>query len=462
MAAQAIFGTHPLTGNWNGHDSRPFIYTSGNTLFGLKAGIIRMPTSGTIRNLLVVLSGAFGSGTSGTFRFQKGGANQAVTVTIADLATTGQDITNSFTVAENDELTIDLVRTGVTANVTVWYSFEFEPDTAGHTVYATCGDLSSFRLGGTAYNLFGSTIWGSNVAEKAARASMNSTFTKMKVIMTHAPGAGQSWTFNLVVNGVVQDGTGGTVNTTTVVSGTATTADGSFSLSVTEHDRISIRAVASATCAAQFSTNVALLSEGPEGEQHLSSGEITPPSSGTSYAYPLGGGVTGVAFVATESQREFIGPQTSLIITDLTVYHEGDAGTQVIYTLRINGTATGLTVTLGATDRVATIAGSVELGPGDTWAMQAVASDNVQSVARSNWVFALGSAPAAVIQGSAVFGVNTTVTVTRAIAMGLDGNTNVHNTVGQHKVFGDMHVTGTLEVGGNLTGGSAALDGMGE
>lgn len=67
------------------------------------------------------------------------------------------------------------------------------------------------------------------------------------------------------------------------------------------------------------------------------------------------------------------------------------------------------------------------------------------------------------ITGSAKFGVNTTVKATRAIAFGLDGNTNVHNEEGKFKVFGNGSVTGTLTVEGSILGGiSAMLDALGE
>jgi hypothetical protein len=62
------------------------------------------------------------------------------------------------------------------------------------------------------------------------------------------------------------------------------------------------------------------------------------------------------------------------------------------------------------------------------------------------------------IIGSAVFGVTTTVTATRAIAFGLDNAVNVHGTAGMFKVFGDMEVTGSFASGTSL---SDDLDGLG-
>lgn len=48
------------------------------------------------------------------------------------------------------------------------------------------------------------------------------------------------------------------------------------------------------------------------------------------------------------------------------------------------------------------------------------------------------------IRGSLVAGEKTTVTASRAIAFGLDGNENTHNTDGMFKVFGNQEVTGFI------------------
>lgn len=63
------------------------------------------------------------------------------------------------------------------------------------------------------------------------------------------------------------------------------------------------------------------------------------------------------------------------------------------------------------------------------------------------------------IVGVAVFGVKTTVTATRAIAFGLDNNTNVHNEAGKHKVFGKIEATETIQVGDVTAVGATKLIG---
>jgi hypothetical protein len=59
--------------------------------------------------------------------------------------------------------------------------------------------------------------------------------------------------------------------------------------------------------------------------------------------------------------------------------------------------------------------------------------------------------PSAVIRGSAVFGVKTSVKATRAIAFGLDDATNNHTEAGKFKVFGNVEVTGTTQLTGAVT-----------
>jgi hypothetical protein len=351
----------------------------------------QFPSGGVIRNLRVKISPAFGAGTSGTFRFTKGGVAQAVTVTIANTDTEGSDLANSFSVAADDVIAIDAVRSGVTAASTMWFSFEFEGDTENESVYAVNSDLSSFRLGGTAYGNWAGGKWRTTLAEEFIRCSAAGAFTKLTARTTHAPGAGQSWTFHLILNGVLQDGTGGTVDTTLVVANTNTNGSASFTLPIALHDEVAVRVQASASCAAQFATSVCLLfaSDDPAGAQHLASAKITiPPSSATSFAYPIGGGITGIAFVATEAQRELIGGHTPLTINGWTVHCDGDPGTQIVYTCRVNGADTPLTVTFQSADHEKTIfAGPVTIGPGDTWSVKAVATGGTLSTGSPRWTW---------------------------------------------------------------------------
>jgi hypothetical protein len=63
------------------------------------------------------------------------------------------------------------------------------------------------------------------------------------------------------------------------------------------------------------------------------------------------------------------------------------------------------------------------------------------------------------IPGSVAFGDKVTVTAPRAVAFSVDGNTNVHDTEGVVKIFGDLEVTGDFGSGGDSL--SAYLDSLG-
>jgi hypothetical protein len=65
------------------------------------------------------------------------------------------------------------------------------------------------------------------------------------------------------------------------------------------------------------------------------------------------------------------------------------------------------------------------------------------SAGSSNTMLTLAAAPEPLtISGSAVFGVDGTVTATRAVLFSLDGETNVHSDAGVLKICGDLEVTG--------------------
>lgn len=411
-----------LAGGWNGEDVAPFVVWSGdNPLAG--ASTFRMPTAGTLRNLHVKIDPAFGAGTSGTFRFTLGGSAQSLSVTIADSATSGSDTSNSVAVSADNEIAIDLVRSGSTADVMVWFSFEFETTEANESIYCCSGDLSSFRLGGTAYNtpLGGSSWENVAVAQKGFGCSAPGSFTTFTVYMTHAPGTGESWTFHLYLDGVLQDGTGDTVDTELVIADSATNGSVTFDLPVTTHQKVAIRAVASSGAAAQWSTNVALLfaSSHPSGAQHLAAAQIATPATTTEYALPLGGGRTGLAFDAAESNRVLIGGITPLSISGWTIRLADAPGAIVRFTCRVNGADTGLSITFGPTEttKTVTVSTPIEIGETDTWSVEIVDAGMVNT-ATPDWTW---FASAANSRSNLLTGASHTATGSKNIISGESG-----------------------------------------
>lgn len=174
--------------------------------------------AGTIKNLYVLLNGAPGAGTSYDITFYKNGAPQTVTVNIAELATTGSDVANSFSVAEGDRVTIEVKPNGTpTARIPKW-GFEFDPTIDGEYPTSTgeaAGTPSQidvnymFPIGNN------SPIATETSAQVLAEAGV---LKKMYVVLKTAPGAGNSLQFQNSVNAAV-----GTLSVT--ISGTDTTGN---------------------------------------------------------------------------------------------------------------------------------------------------------------------------------------------------------------------------------------------
>lgn len=113
---------------------------------------VKAPSSATITNFQVNVSAAPGSGNTYVLTWRKAGADQSLTCTIADTATTCTDTTHSFTVSQGDLVAVKIVSTG-TIITTPMLSFLAQWGTTGSngTVNSgTGGYLSYYPSTGTA------------------------------------------------------------------------------------------------------------------------------------------------------------------------------------------------------------------------------------------------------------------------------------------------------------------------
>lgn len=184
--------------------------------------------AGTIRNFRVRLSVAPGAGTNYTLTFMKGAAAQAVTVTISDTDTTGEDTTHSFTVSPGDLVAVRVVGSaGAAASKPSW-SFEFMPDTDNKFWIGTmCRPASASTLYQAPYGGGGGKSTESNMQVPMPIAGV---FSDLYVQLNADPGtAPDAYTFKLRWQGadtplsvtiVADDKTGNdTVNTHSVAAG---------------------------------------------------------------------------------------------------------------------------------------------------------------------------------------------------------------------------------------------------
>ena len=186
------------------------------------------------------------------------------------------------------------------------WSLIFEADADDESSYGTYGDTSGAihpftniaksqpLNGGFCFNA-GYTP-GSDPLNEALGHSivpLDCTLYRVDMELTDAPGSGEHLTFQMQKNGIYQDGTGGTVDTTLTISNLATTGHATFTLPLSILDRIAWCYVSSSTsptdCYAHYS--VALRADTPgqsalcmqdQGSEPVNSGEPDWVGSGAS------------------------------------------------------------------------------------------------------------------------------------------------------------------------------------
>jgi uncharacterized repeat protein (TIGR01451 family) len=201
------------------------------------------------------------SWTDTTYTLYKNGVATALAVTVPaagpvsgnDFASASSNISDSVSVSPGDSLTvartpgetISGILNGASANM-MW-SITFESTNTGESGYGSGGIgllnnanqycCAPFNGDGTAFVASSDAI--TDTTSHSIVPVAGSLF-RLDVRLDPAPGAGQSQTFVCAVNGVQQDGTGGTPNTTLVVSGTSTTGASTFDLPLIPLDRLSV------------------------------------------------------------------------------------------------------------------------------------------------------------------------------------------------------------------------------
>lgn len=356
--------------------------SNGSIWTGLIAGkantssqVIAQPLAagGTLKNWVITITTAPGAGKSQTFTLRKNGSNTALAVTISNLATSGSDTSNSVSVAAGD--TIDVIQNtsgspsagGETKSV-----LEFEPTNAGDCLYG----WHVTTVASSPYPPIGMAESGTT-ADNAVVAA-GGTLTKLYVKSKTAPGtagSGKAFIFALIKNGVVQDGTGGTVDTRAQIIDTATSANSTFSLSIAAGDTIALStSTANGPTAATYYTGSFLLQPTSTSQMPtLMTGDSN--SAGTTYNDPV---ASSRAWSASEAAYQMPGGATSQYFTAIraVVSIAPSVGTSRTYTLRKNGANTSLAVTIGAgaTTGSATVSPGVTIANGDLWSIGSTCS----------------------------------------------------------------------------------------
>ncbi len=195
-------------------------------------------SAGTFSNLKIYLQTAPGSGKSWTFTVRKNGVDTALTLSIADTATSGTDTTHSFTVAAGDKISIKAVPSGTPeVNTTVGCVMRYTGDTSKESLFMAVNGLNSELDTSTLYiPVSGSAVFpNATETNRSQIISAPGTISKLFVEIKTASVATRDRTFTLMLNGVA------TALTCVITGGNTTANDTTHSVNVVAGDLVSLR-----------------------------------------------------------------------------------------------------------------------------------------------------------------------------------------------------------------------------
>lgn len=247
---------------------------------------VRVRAAGVARNLIVKVASAPGSGKSITYTLQiwDGAAwvDTSVVVTLTDSATTGVS-TGSASVAVDDLLRWKRTHTGSPTLSAMLITWEFHHTANNLNVHmgTSAPSVGSVHRIGVFRPGHSQAAGAANRSQLVAAAG---DLTELDYTLTVAPGSGKSFTLNLVYNGTVQDGAGGTTNTTVTIADSATTGRWTGTKALAAADRVCIQITPSGSPAGTSLQTCALFAPTIDGESNLAGfPNVNLATSGTTY-----------------------------------------------------------------------------------------------------------------------------------------------------------------------------------
>jgi len=306
--------------------------------------------SGTLRNLLVTTLSAPGAGKSLTYTIRINGVDSALTVTLSDADLQQRDTTHAVTIAAGDTVSIHTTPGGGGAGPltgTPHISLDFDSDNPGESVY---GFATTVNLSNSVDNfngVFMGTAWGATATVQQNVVAALGSLTALYARLAAAPGAGNDYTLLVMLNGVAQDGSGGTVDTRVVISGTATTGSATFTLPLVAGDVVELRARPTSSPLAVIMQVGSRFLATTDGESQLSSSVANAMSTtATNFAY--GGGLDNTGWNSSETSRAVRGGITPITLKRL----------QVVCTVAPGAAASGKSRTFSYRKNAATPSGA--------------------------------------------------------------------------------------------------------
>ena len=216
-----------------------------------------VPCAGRYLNLYIRSNGPLGVGKNATFALMQNGSASALSTTIIGVASgiqEGTDQSDVITVAAGDRLSLQYSTTAAPSSISYRGAIEFESTNPGDTIHGGCS-ASTMGINGTfitqALDGPDAATWGQGSFIDGNHHSIAGTPGTITSLYCRLDGTivSGSYTFRLLKNGVVQDGSGATVNTTVTV--TSQTGNATFSLPVSAGDDIQIQVTVSSPSTAR-------------------------------------------------------------------------------------------------------------------------------------------------------------------------------------------------------------------
>lgn len=406
------------------------------------------PIAGTFRNAGIALVSAPGSGNTLVFTLVKNGVDTSLTITIADLATSGTDFSSSVSVTPGDLLYWRVTPVSTPTVSEHQLTVEFWATGVGESAYGSIGLLSASQTWRTP--VFGQGQWnvGNGGVSNHEVIAVVGNLVGLSYNLSVAPGGGKSYLIQLYKNGTLQDGSGGTPDTRVTIADSATTGSWSGTLALAAGDYVYLESVPTGTpAAAKVGAGVKFIAT-TDGESV--GGALVffnLPSSGTSYAKAS---QYSVNWDATESNVLITHSGVSpFLVRGLRVRTGLNVGTgPITFTLRRNGGSSGITTTMTVgTNAGSDTVNSVLMSAGDTWSMEYVATGSAGAARIASYAFVQYAQYDLVKTGSFAFGDQASVAgASRAGCISLDGNPNTNIETGKLMMAGNLHLVGILEL----------------
>lgn len=153
-----------------------------------------MPFAGTVKALYVVLATAPGAGTTRRFTVCNGTTPSAVTFTIADTATTGNDTAHTMAFAAGDSITvINEYETGAPANTTARYGILYSPTVDGQFALTATSGGTILDNAAPCYLALSGGSWNATETNRAQMCYDDFSIIGAYCLYDGSPGTGNSY-----------------------------------------------------------------------------------------------------------------------------------------------------------------------------------------------------------------------------------------------------------------------------